>query len=78
MTRTHAHFTKILRVAQGHLAPGMSLDRLNSILAAHGAANSNLDSLPETTLDAIIADISAVVKAAPMPIQPTRVEEVQP
>ncbi|GIK36607.1 MAG: hypothetical protein BroJett011_04400 [Chloroflexota bacterium] len=62
---------KITRISQAHVAPGMSLAQWNEIvLQKHGIpARARADAwekIPETTLDAIIADLSAVISPRPL------------
>lgn len=62
---------KIRQISQAHVAPGMSTERLNAILSQHHIALKNGNSweaIPETTLDALIADIRAIVSSSPLPL----------
>jgi hypothetical protein len=66
---TASRRSKLVFISQAHVAPGMSLARWHEIvLEKHGlTANAKGDvwrDLPEATLDAIIADITAVVEQA--------------
>lgn len=54
--------TKINKISQAHLAPGMSLARWQEIMNRHGLAHRrNWTGVSEETIDAIIAEISAIV-----------------
>lgn len=55
---------KITKIAQAHVAPGMSAERLQDILARHNLTFTitGLEQAPEQTLDLVIAEISQIVK----------------
>lgn len=74
MPKKNTRWLKILRLSQAHLAPGMSLHRWQTILAAHGlllpspgrrGEGGKVDPWPtvtDATLDALVAEISAIVR----------------
>lgn len=60
---------KIIVISQAHLAPGMSLDQWQAILGRHGVIPSSKGhngdpwrDIPDKTLDAILAEIAAVIE----------------
>lgn len=62
---------KIIVISQAHLAPGMSLDQWQAILVRHGVVPASRGhngdpwrDVSDETLDAILAEISAVVERA--------------
>lgn len=58
---------KILRICQAHVAPGMSLDRWHSILAAHGvhiAKAVDWDGVSDDQVSGVFGEIAGIVKAA--------------
>jgi hypothetical protein len=53
--------TKILKISQAHLAPNMSLVKWCEILYRYPILGGRLDSLTDSDLDRITADIKRVV-----------------
>lgn len=54
---------KLQRIGQAHLAPGMTLRRWQAILDQYHIGKT-WHGVPDKTIDAIIADIAAIVHAA--------------
>lgn len=70
---------KIIVISQAHLAPGMSLEHWQAILVRHGVTPASKGhngdpwrDIPDEALDAILADITAIVQEA------QQAPEVQP
>lgn len=58
----YTHQSKLLKIGQAHLAPGMTLAKWKEILNRNNVIN--LSDTPEETLNSIIDEIKAVVMAA--------------
>jgi hypothetical protein len=56
--------TKLLRLGQAHLAPGMSLVLWQSILDRH-RIDRDWSGVPDKVIDEIAAEISAVARGIP-------------
>lgn len=63
MKRPTQRWLKLQRIGQAHLAPGMNLRCWRAILDRHNIGKT-WHGVPDKTIDAIIADIAAIVRAA--------------
>ena len=55
MSNDRSRYTKILKISQAHLAPGMSLNKWKSILNKYQI--KNLDSVPDNVLNQTLQEI---------------------
>lgn len=62
-TRRAPRWRKILHIGQGHLAPGMSLQRWREILDRHDVKDS-WSGVSDEVIDKIVAEIGAIVSQA--------------
>lgn len=66
MTKKPRHWgrwRKLLHIGQAHLLPGMNLARWRAIMDDHQIPAKSWNTVPDSTIDALIEEIGAIVKA---------------